>query len=143
MDYLGDERRKQLSELEDFIKKSTDQLNSVLDTLGWTRDVLLREGADMVPCPLNPEHRMPQRSLKRHLEKCSLHQEGYRSDEEFLSASEFSSGPSVVIDQHNLNQILKRPTTMADSDDFGKFIYYHFIEAALLPYDFRNYYAHF
>ncbi|KAK3921897.1 U11/U12 small nuclear ribonucleoprotein 48 kDa protein, partial [Frankliniella fusca] len=112
-----DERKQKLLELQNFIKKSTDQLNAVLDSLGWTRDVLLQKGNDIVSCPLNPEHRMPQRSLERHLEKCSLHHEGYQSDEEFLSASEFSSCPSVVIDNQTLNRILKRPSSIADLDD--------------------------
>lgn len=43
MEILEEERIKQLSELDEYIKSSKDQLNFVLDSLGWNLDVLQKE----------------------------------------------------------------------------------------------------
>ena len=64
--------------------------------------ILFQDGG-IVVCPLNREHRMPLKSLDRHLERCSLHKEGYNSDEEYLSSSDFLSSPSVVLGISNLS----------------------------------------
>ncbi|XP_034239537.1 U11/U12 small nuclear ribonucleoprotein 48 kDa protein-like [Thrips palmi] len=110
-----EDRRKYLMDLEEYINKSKQQLSSILNSLNWSHDSLMEEEPKMVSCPLNPEHRMPQRSLDRHLKKCSLRQEGYQSDEEFLTASEFPSSSTVLGPEKFQEALFKATSSHVDN----------------------------
>lgn len=43
MECVEEERHKQLAELKEYIKNSSDELNSILDTLGWSVENLEKE----------------------------------------------------------------------------------------------------
>ncbi|ELT91997.1 hypothetical protein CAPTEDRAFT_220576 [Capitella teleta] len=67
-------------DLTNFIRKTEEWIDGVLDTLGWTKDHIL-EKPDLVPCPVDNAHKMPVSSLGQHLQICPAKKKGYSEEE--------------------------------------------------------------
>nr|XP_015212623.1 PREDICTED: U11/U12 small nuclear ribonucleoprotein 48 kDa protein isoform X1 [Lepisosteus oculatus] len=112
-------RLRDLQELSEFVDSCRDQLSGVFAALGWSQDT----GAagiqePMTTCPYDPHHRVPERSLEKHLGSCRLSKMGYSREEqdEMYDPSvcyEKANVPSVVIDRHLQQQIIEQARASA------------------------------
>ncbi|XP_064473598.1 U11/U12 small nuclear ribonucleoprotein 48 kDa protein-like [Ornithodoros turicata] len=113
-------REKQLRKIESFVNKTEKSLNSLLSSLNWTKERILKK-VNYVTCPFDPGHKMPQSSLEKHVELCSWLRDGYsRSDKEKeLPSSDFfyKNSTSVVpvhIDRETQQKILTQAAFRGD-----------------------------
>ncbi|XP_067122279.1 U11/U12 small nuclear ribonucleoprotein 48 kDa protein-like [Centruroides vittatus] len=103
------QREESIKEISYFIDSIENRLQNFMKHVGWSR--LGKE--EMVTCPLNPNHYMPQSSLAKHVETCSWIADGYtkKEKEESLSSSHFfyknsTSVVPVLIDEETQHKII-------------------------------------
>lgn len=102
-------REEAIKEISSFIDSTEKRLQNFMKQIGWCR--LGKE--EMITCPLNPNHYMPQSSLAKHLETCSWIADGYSKEEKekSLSSSHFfyknsTSVVPVLIDEEIQHKII-------------------------------------
>lgn len=99
-------REKQIEELDRFIDNTRKRIEDVVSGLGWTyesisnevnntlnslpldrfsRSLDLLQSQTIVTCPFNDDHRIEEKSLEHHLEKCQWKAEGYGEEDTPLS----------------------------------------------------------
>ncbi|RZB41016.1 U11/U12 small nuclear ribonucleoprotein 48 kDa protein-like, partial [Asbolus verrucosus] len=95
-------RKKQLDNLDQLISSSRERIQSVLKYLGWTAENVEKE-VPLVPCPINPHHRICSRSWNEHIEKCVIKLEGYDVKDQFLSESLNDATQSIYLAWNGLD----------------------------------------
>ncbi|XP_055964481.1 U11/U12 small nuclear ribonucleoprotein 48 kDa protein [Sorex fumeus] len=118
-----EERRRLQAELGDFVDSCRRTLEQVAATLGWSLDRLDSEdaAAELVVCPLDPNHHMPQTSLAKHVASCRLRKLGYsQEEEEKMYDSEFfyenANVPSVTLNKDLQFQVIEQARAAAGKD---------------------------
>uniref|UniRef100_UPI00358E2B39 U11/U12 small nuclear ribonucleoprotein 48 kDa protein isoform X2 n=1 Tax=Myxine glutinosa TaxID=7769 RepID=UPI00358E2B39 len=116
-----DDRISYISDLVNFAKGCEEKLSCLLAALGWSDGV--QEGTQLVPCPLDPGHRVPTASLERHFKSCRLHNLGYSREDkaQMVDTTFFYEGKNVTavnIDQYLQSQIIEdaRKSCLQDND---------------------------
>ncbi|KAI4457772.1 hypothetical protein MML48_7g00003379 [Holotrichia oblita] len=104
MDFNVEARKLQLENLNQFISSYKYKIENVLTNLNWNiKDTL--EDNQFITCSLDPSHKVPQKVVDKHINKCALRKEGYALNEEFLS--EPQQGPSNIhINDHTKIEVL-------------------------------------
>ncbi|KAK9695653.1 hypothetical protein QE152_g32422 [Popillia japonica] len=93
MDFNVEARKLQLENLNQFISSYKYKIENVLTTLNWNTEDTLQDN-QFITCSLDPSHKVPQKAVDKHINKCALRKEGYELNEDFLS--EPQQGPSSV-----------------------------------------------
>ncbi|KAK0141066.1 U11/U12 small nuclear ribonucleoprotein [Merluccius polli] len=101
-----EERLVRLQELTEFTENCQKQLNDIFETLGWSPEYKGSAQESMVQCPLDPNHRVPARSLERHKASCSLRKMGYTAEEQ---AAMYDS--SVCYEKANIRSVTMDKST--------------------------------
>ncbi|KAM6186572.1 U11/U12 small nuclear ribonucleoprotein 48 kDa protein [Rhynchocyon petersi] len=121
-----EERRRLQEDLEEFVESSFRTVEEVITSLGWSLDQLDpgEEEAvenEVVICPYDSSHRMPESSLAKHLVSCRLRKRDYTKEEENeMYNPEFFyenvNVPSITLNKDLQLQIIKQART-ADGKD--------------------------
>ncbi|XP_048517097.1 U11/U12 small nuclear ribonucleoprotein 48 kDa protein [Dendroctonus ponderosae] len=106
MEFNVEVRKKQLHSLKQYIRSSEENVKAAVQSLGWTSSKTLQDEEPKILCPLNKNHLIPQQTLKKHLEKCSLRSAGYEGNEDFLSEPPSSKKCCVKISNAKKAEII-------------------------------------
>ncbi|KAK6998841.1 U11/U12 small nuclear ribonucleoprotein 48 kDa protein [Biomphalaria glabrata] len=109
---LLNERRQYVESALSFLEAERKKVNDVLEKLGLSSEELLKTEKKQV-CPYDNNHIMPEKALKKHIEKCKLLTAGHQKDElpsllQDLDSfySNANSILKIVIDENLLNKII-------------------------------------
>ncbi|CAH1773234.1 unnamed protein product [Owenia fusiformis] len=73
----SEDKAELLTQLHDFISAAEGQLSQILHRVGWDKETTFKsKGTELVECPYDASHKMPECSLKRHTQTCKLLKEG-------------------------------------------------------------------
>ncbi|XP_072042734.1 U11/U12 small nuclear ribonucleoprotein 48 kDa protein-like [Amphiura filiformis] len=109
----GHSRQAFIDSLSALIDKGKTDAEVILNKLQWSKETVL-EGADMVRCPVNSHHLVPEAALSKHSEECQLVKEGYsRQEQKEIPHNDWyyenaKNVTSILIDQSTQNQILSK-----------------------------------
>lgn len=112
------ERLERVQELSEFTENCKKQLEDIFETLGWSWDETESKLEEMVQCPLDPDHTVPQRSLEKHKASCRLKKMGYsaKDQEEMCDPSfcyENNSIRSFTMDKSTQHQVILQARSAA------------------------------
>ncbi|XP_046907307.1 U11/U12 small nuclear ribonucleoprotein 48 kDa protein [Hypomesus transpacificus] len=104
------DRLRCLEELTEFTTNCKNQLDELIETLGWTREKAQSQESIEV-CPYDPNHRVPSRRMEKHKASCQLSKMGYSQEEqaEMLDPSvcyEKSNITCFTMDKHTQQQVI-------------------------------------
>ncbi|XP_062320953.1 U11/U12 small nuclear ribonucleoprotein 48 kDa protein [Osmerus eperlanus] len=104
------DRLRCLKELTEFTANCKNQLDELIETLGWTREKAQSQES-MEVCPYDPNHRVPSRRMEKHKASCQLSKMGYSQEEqaEMLDPSvcyEKSNITCFNMDRHTQQQVI-------------------------------------
>lgn len=105
-------RQKILEDLDEFINHSESKYHRILAKFGWTSESL--QGDDMLQCPIDRRHWVPEGSYPKHVEFCQWSKEGYSKDDYMSTHSSgffyhnHGSVFSMNIDKQIQNEIISR-----------------------------------
>lgn len=106
MEFNIEIRKKQLKSLKQYIKSSEDNVQSVLQCLGWSSRKTLEKEDPKVICPVNKNHLILYKTSDKHLGKCTIHCSGYDMNEEYLSEPPEASKQTIKLNTAKKIEIL-------------------------------------
>ncbi|XP_043269655.1 U11/U12 small nuclear ribonucleoprotein 48 kDa protein-like [Venturia canescens] len=103
------DRQAQLQELDLFIENSKKNLTSILTRLGWSLESITKDVQNYIVCPFDKSHRVPERSLDKHLDECQWKAEGYGKQDLPLSFPSLPPGASssIKFDEQLQDQVIQ------------------------------------
>lgn len=105
-------RREAMEELNELIQGTQEWLDDVLTDLGWTQGHLLQKDEDFKQCPYDPNHKMPESSLEKHIRICPYLRQGYTRHElesrfpEGASNSKIPDADTIPLDDETYFRIV-------------------------------------
>ncbi|CAL9706110.1 unnamed protein product [Knipowitschia caucasica] len=109
-------RLQRARDLQEFLRGCREQLRAVSAELGWSCENPGRiwkcgSQQEMVQCRLDPNHKVPQRSLEKHQKKCLLQKMDYSTEEqeEMINTSfcyENTAAKTFVMDQQTQQEVV-------------------------------------
>ncbi|MFT7816330.1 U11/U12 small nuclear ribonucleoprotein 48 kDa protein-like [Arapaima gigas] len=96
-------REQSLQELVEFTESCQRKLSGLFEALGWSQELHTDSPQEpMELCPYDRNHRVPKRSLERHMASCKLTKMGYSREEQ----AEMVCDPSVCYEKARIPSIV-------------------------------------
>ncbi|KAI7908053.1 uncharacterized protein BX663DRAFT_492824 [Cokeromyces recurvatus] len=103
-----DTRYNQLILISKRVEKANEQLNEIINKLGWTREELQQwhnEHKKLLICPFDKRHVVPENSMKKHYKHCLLKSRGIyikknsnerKREKKYSTLFFYKNAPSVI-----------------------------------------------
>ncbi|XP_060524793.1 pre-mRNA-splicing factor 38B-like [Cylas formicarius] len=106
MEFNIDVRKKQLQSLSQYIKSSKDNVEAILQSLGWNAKNTVENEDPKINCLINPNHLLSFATSAEHIGLCQIRSYGYDINGDFLSDTPSPTTSTIKLDNKTKIEVL-------------------------------------